>query len=289
MKLEFKIKTFESREYARWRSTGVAFTPRETSYLSPNRTLASPRYFSHRHALGDLGGATLIGYWGDIVCSPYLAFGTFTDRSPEYSKTLPGGRIIYSASVLSEVNLRCFFWEMQHGKKAPASIASVDFSGSKQDEESGKESGSVTGNMESEATVNAESESRVSIDTDSAEADINLCKRFEVDYYSPGTTFIDLTTRHRSKFIDDENKASIIYVGCSTLVLLEKASKELLEICTEDCKLIIESVLYIIGLNEENIRGYVQRAQEIASSLGFKVEKPADAMKDHHLYFVRED
>lgn len=122
-----KIKTFESKEYGRWRSSGVAFTPREASYLSPNRSLASPRYFSHRHATGDLGGATLIGYWGDIVCSPYLAFGTFTDRSPEHSKTLPGGRIVYGASVLSEVNLRCLLWEMQHGKKAPPSIASVEF------------------------------------------------------------------------------------------------------------------------------------------------------------------
>ncbi|VUZ52273.1 unnamed protein product, partial [Hymenolepis diminuta] len=40
------IKTFESKEYGRWRSSGVAFTPREASYLSPNRSLASPRYFS---------------------------------------------------------------------------------------------------------------------------------------------------------------------------------------------------------------------------------------------------
>ncbi|VUZ52272.1 unnamed protein product, partial [Hymenolepis diminuta] len=81
---------------------------------------------------------------------------------------------------------------------------------------------------------------------------------------------------------------SIIYVGFSSLIHLEKASKELLEICTDDCRLIIESVLYIIGLKNENIHGYVRRAQEIASSIGFKLEKPVDAMKDHHLYFVRE-
>ncbi|KAM3173144.1 hypothetical protein ACTXT7_013066 [Hymenolepis weldensis] len=263
------IKTFESKEYGRWRSRGVAFTPREASYLSPNRSLASPRYFSHRHATGDLGGATLIGYWGDIVCSPYLAFGTFTDRSPEYSKTLPGGRIVYGASVLSEVNLRCLLWEMQHGKKAPPSIASVEF-GDKPDE-----------NYESKKTVEKTG-------AESASADVNLCEQFSVDFYSPGTTFVDLTTRLRSKFIDDSNKASIIYVGFSSLIHLEKASKELLEICTDDCRLIIESVLYIIGLKNENIRGYVQRAQEIASSIGFKLEKPVDAMKDHHLYFVRD-
>nr|CDS25498.1 wd40 repeat [Hymenolepis microstoma] len=251
------IKTFDSKEYGRWRSSGVAFSPREASYLSPNRSLASPRYFSYRHARDDLAGATLIGYWGDIVCSPYIAFGTFTDRSPEHSKTLPGGRIVYGASVLSEVNLRCLLWEMQNGKKAPTSIASVEF------------------------CVDAN-------ETEIAEAEVNLCEKFSIDFYSPGTTFVDLTTRLRSKFIDDSNKASVIYVGISSLVHLEKASKELLEICTDDCRLIIESVLYIIGLKEENIHGYVQRAQEIASSIGFKLEKPVDAMKDHHLYFVRD-
>ncbi|VDM32115.1 unnamed protein product [Hydatigera taeniaeformis] len=121
------VKTIDSREYSRWRSTGVAFTPRQASYLSPNRSLASPRYFSHSQCSGDLGGSTLIGYWGDIVCSPFLAFGTFTERSPELSKTLPGGRIIYGASVLSELNLRCFMWELEHGRKAPPTIASTEF------------------------------------------------------------------------------------------------------------------------------------------------------------------
>lgn len=122
-----KIKTFESSEYGRWRKSGIAFAPRQASYLAPNRTLASPRYFSNRVASGDLGGSVLIGYWGDIVCSPYLAFGTTTERSKELSRTLPGGKQVYGASVISEVNLRCLLWEIQNGMPAPSSIASVNY------------------------------------------------------------------------------------------------------------------------------------------------------------------
>ncbi|VDO05768.1 unnamed protein product [Rodentolepis nana] len=294
------INTFESKEYGRWRSSGVAFSPREASYLSPNRSLASPRYFSYRHARNDLAGSTLIGYWGDIVCSPYLAFGTFTDRSPEHSKTLPGGRIVYGAAVLSEINLRCLLWEMQNGKKAPASIASVEFCADANESKSFFNDFQFhympkrylmtprLKNWQNSAFPYSTIYLAIYIIlAEIAEAEVNLCEKFFMDFYSPGTTFVDLTTRLRSKFIDDTNKASIIYVGISSLVDLEKASGELLDICTDDCKLIIESVLYIIGLKEENIRGYVKRAQDIASSIGFKLEKPVDAMKDHHLYFVR--
>uniref|UniRef100_A0A915EXS8 Dynein assembly factor 3, axonemal n=1 Tax=Echinococcus canadensis TaxID=519352 RepID=A0A915EXS8_9CEST len=333
------IKTIDSREYSRWRSTGVAFTPRQASYLSPNRSLASPRYFSHSQCTGDLGGSTLIGYWGDIVCSPFLAFGTFTDRSPELARTLPGGRIIYGASVLSELNLRCFLWEIAHGRKAPPTIASTEFGLEEKDEkidgsnDGGSSSGKVadkevgeesepeknnenpsaerperkmenvpgsgdTSDEKSYKTVDSKRECTPDISGEAldskeknkdalAKTDVNLCERFEVDFYPPGTTFVDLSTRLRSQFVEEQDKASIIYVGCSSLSLLDKASKYLLDVCTDDCRLIIESILYIIGMKEGDIRGYVKRAEETANSLGFKLEIPVDPMRDHHLYFVR--
>ncbi|KAL5961714.1 Dynein assembly factor 3 axonemal [Taenia solium] len=271
------VKTIDSREYSRWRSTGVAFTPRQASYLSPNRSLASPRYFSHSKCSGDLGGTTLLGYWGDIVCSPFLAFGTFTDRSPELAKTLPGGRIIYGASVLSELNLRCLLWELANGRKAPPTIASTEFEVEKKDREATEkaEPEDNIANPSDEKPANTTEggkECMSEYDGDAeAEKGVNLCERFEVDFYPPGTTFVDLGTRLRSRFVEEEDKASIIYVGCSSLGLLDKASKELLEVCTDDCRLIIESILYIIGMKEGDIRGYVKKAEETAASLGFRV------------------
>ncbi|KAL5106808.1 Dynein assembly factor 3 axonemal [Taenia crassiceps] len=324
------VMTIDSREYSRWRSTGVAFTPRQASYLSPNRSLASPRYFSYSQCSGNLGGTTLLGYWGDIVCSPFLAFGTFTDRSPELAKTLPGGRIIYGASLLSELNLRCFLWELMHGRKAPLTIASTEFGVKKKDEQLNKSNDNVsedgkkadreaaektepaisTADPSNSESVNSVEDGKECVSDDSGESvdakdqkedefagrgedveaptDVNLCKQFEVDFYSPGTTFVDLSTRLRSRFVEEDDKASIIYVGCSSLGFLAKASKDLLDVCTDDCRLIIESILYIIGMKESDIRGYVKKAEETAISLGFKVENPVDPMRDHHLHFIRD-
>ncbi|XP_022244065.1 dynein assembly factor 3, axonemal-like isoform X2 [Limulus polyphemus] len=55
-----------SSEYKYWRKTGIAFHLREGDYNGPNKTLTSEhenQQYIRR------------GYWGDVVSSPYLAFG----------------------------------------------------------------------------------------------------------------------------------------------------------------------------------------------------------------------
>ncbi len=77
------------------------------------------------------------------------------------------------------------------------------------------------------------------------EPPVNLCERFEVDFLPPGTSVVDLTTRMRSRFTEEEDKASVIYVGCSSLTLLNNADENLLDICKDNCRLIIESALWV--------------------------------------------
>nr|VZI23273.1 unnamed protein product [Spirometra erinaceieuropaei] len=114
----------ESREYGKWRRSGVAFTPRQASYLACNRTLASGRTFSS--ASGDRNA--LIGYWGDIICSPYLAFGTDTSQCPELGRFTHGVKL-WGGALISEVNVRRLLWQVVHGKPCPRSIASSPYSG----------------------------------------------------------------------------------------------------------------------------------------------------------------
>nr|VZI51785.1 unnamed protein product [Spirometra erinaceieuropaei] len=118
------VKTMESREYGKWRRSGVAFTPRQASYLACNRTLASGRTFSS--ASGDRNA--LIGYWGDIICSPYLAFGTDTSQCPELGRFTHGVKL-WGGALISEVNVRRLLWQVVHGKPCPRSIASSPYSG----------------------------------------------------------------------------------------------------------------------------------------------------------------
>ncbi|BHF78819.1 Dynein assembly factor 3, axonemal [Sparganum proliferum] len=120
------VKTMESREYGKWRRSGVAFTPRQASYLACNRTLASGRTFSS--ASGDRNA--LIGYWGDIICSPYLAFGTDTSQCPELGRFTHGVKL-WGGALISEVNVRRLLWQVVHGKPCPQSIAASPYSGTR--------------------------------------------------------------------------------------------------------------------------------------------------------------
>nr|XP_010960196.2 dynein axonemal assembly factor 3 [Camelus bactrianus] len=68
-------RVIHTREFRRWRDTGVAFELRDSSaYHVPNRTLASGRLLSHR---GERIAAR--GYWGDIATGPFVAFGIEAD------------------------------------------------------------------------------------------------------------------------------------------------------------------------------------------------------------------
>ncbi|XP_023239181.1 dynein assembly factor 3, axonemal-like [Centruroides sculpturatus] len=57
-------------KYMKWRETGIAFEIRDGEYTLPNNTLASFLLIKHE-------GERYIrrGYWGDILTSPYIAYG----------------------------------------------------------------------------------------------------------------------------------------------------------------------------------------------------------------------
>ncbi|KAM9591777.1 dynein axonemal assembly factor 3 [Morphnus guianensis] len=73
--------TVSPAEFGRWRESGVAFVPRGGGDV-PNPTLQSGRL---PRADGQPGPD--LGYWGDIVAGPFLAFGLATDQLRSPGKT----------------------------------------------------------------------------------------------------------------------------------------------------------------------------------------------------------
>jgi dynein assembly factor 3, axonemal len=69
--------------YREWRQSGVAFESRFSTYPTPNRTLSS--YLPGKKK-GTHESCLVRGYWGDIIMSPYLAYGISTDVLPEKQK-----------------------------------------------------------------------------------------------------------------------------------------------------------------------------------------------------------
>ncbi|XP_017918582.1 PREDICTED: dynein assembly factor 3, axonemal isoform X2 [Capra hircus] len=99
-------RVIHTREFRRWRDTGVAFELRDSSaYHVPNRTLASGRLLSHR---GERVAAR--GYWGDIATGPFVAFGIEADD--ETLLRTSNGQPVKTAGEITEHNVAELFREM---------------------------------------------------------------------------------------------------------------------------------------------------------------------------------
>ncbi|XP_070243282.1 dynein axonemal assembly factor 3 isoform X3 [Bos mutus] len=99
-------RVIHTREFRRWRDTGVAFELRDSSaYHVPNRTLASGRLLSHR---GERVAAR--GYWGDIATGPFVAFGIEADD--ETLLRTSNGQPVKTACEITEHNVAELFRDM---------------------------------------------------------------------------------------------------------------------------------------------------------------------------------
>ncbi|XP_045297443.1 troponin I, cardiac muscle isoform X2 [Leopardus geoffroyi] len=99
-------RVIHTREFRRWRDTGVAFELRDSSaYHVPNRTLASGRLLSHH---GERVAAR--GYWGDIATGPFVAFGIEADD--ENLLRTSNGQPVKTASEITQHNVTELFREV---------------------------------------------------------------------------------------------------------------------------------------------------------------------------------
>ena len=82
MNLKEKASIVNWHEYKRWRGNGVAFVIRdETAYTCANKTLASGVLFKK-----DGERISKRGYWGDILNSPFVAFGIESKNQELFGK-----------------------------------------------------------------------------------------------------------------------------------------------------------------------------------------------------------
>ncbi|KAF7247594.1 hypothetical protein EG68_08996 [Paragonimus skrjabini miyazakii] len=252
----------DSREYSRWRRRGMAFELRPADYTVSNRCLASGKPF--RTSKGE--NTVYWGYWGDITCSPYLAFGITTSMYPEVAKKVNGKRS-YGATTVSEVNVRSLLWRLGHSCKCPLKVAAPfcidnlrDASEPEQDvNATGDLSHDVTGARPSLADKDAEEPTVTSTsakegnDSVKEPSEASLTARFQQKTYVPLKTqtqfsvnylplnsFTELSSRYRSLFLGDGRKPiDIIYMGCSLSHLLDDEKlvarrRHSKEISTED-------------------------------------------------------
>eukprot|EP00061_Rhincodon_typus_P013645 g40157.t1 len=99
MKLyERGARVINNRQYYQWRDKGLAFEVREGLYDVPNKSLASGLLMNYK---GEKVPAR--GYWGDIVTSPYIAFGIETEEQ-SFLKTANGVHVKQSHYSMKELD-----------------------------------------------------------------------------------------------------------------------------------------------------------------------------------------
>ena len=104
------------RYYIFWRENGIAFVMRVNQYKFPNRTLAC--YIEGKKKQGH-DSCMVRGFWGDIVNSPYLAYGLELETREEITYFYANNKIDYlrDSQDVTEYNLVKFLLRMDHDEK----------------------------------------------------------------------------------------------------------------------------------------------------------------------------
>ncbi|XP_077359360.1 dynein axonemal assembly factor 3 [Festucalex cinctus] len=247
MKLHEKgCSVINKHQYVRWRESGLAFELREGVYQISNPSLLSSRVFSQR---GDR--MALRGYWGDIVSSPYLAFGIETEDK-SLLKT-QNGHHMKTAQDISYANVQELFQSLSRRQECQATPQS-----------------STEGERPS---TNSEQNSV-------AVRDLMRLKGVSVNFL-PLDSLQKLAEKRKYA-----NFYNIIHFSASCVHHLGPTIRQ---IAAPDAVLIVELAKYILDLNKEQEAGFAERVSVMCQEAGFQPCSEAKSDDLHAVFEPRKD
>ncbi|KAM9425866.1 dynein axonemal assembly factor 3 [Pholidichthys leucotaenia] len=217
------------QQYVRWREQGLAFKMREGVYQIANPTLLSSRVFCQKGTK-----VAIRGYWGDIVSSPYLAFGIETEDKSLLKRN--NGQYIKTAQDISFANVQELFQSLSSTRSCiSASPQSYD---------------------DSEEPIMHRDQQTVSSN------DLIHLKGISV-------TFLPLDSLHK---LPEKQKYShffnIVYFSVSCVQQLGPMMRQ---IAAPDAVLVVELAKYILDLNKEQEAGFAKKVERMAAEAGFEL------------------
>ncbi|XP_072282208.1 dynein axonemal assembly factor 3 [Pyxicephalus adspersus] len=250
-------------EYNRWREKGIAFMMREGIYDVPNKTLASHMTVTHR-----CGKVRARGYWGDIITSPYIAYGIETEAK-SLLKTANGVHT-KTAQDLSKFNITSMFHELVTGQKYSPPVLSKDEA---DDDNACNESGAPI----PEATIREKTNGS----TDHEDfSQTNFMKIDNVKIYFLPLSWVNELHR-RSKLL---NLFNLVYFSCSMVHYLNPEFKQ---ITARKATLIVELTKFMVDLHVDKVKSYVTIVSKVAKDAGFTTTENIDWKRDYIATFER--
>ncbi|GFN87298.1 dynein assembly factor 3, axonemal-like [Plakobranchus ocellatus] len=283
------------QQYKHWRQFGVAFQIREGTYDVPNRTLASATVFK-------MNGERFPrrGFWGDMIVSPFIAFGVETEEKSFYKKQ--NNQHIKTAEDVSEFNINSLFHELATNEKYE--LPKVDDAKSVEKSNSDSKLKEITeedeGNEENEESeskkkeeqsgdtvISAESEERVE-----EEKKLEAAESIETQQREDVNNSRDKTQENNEELewmkIED---AKVIFLPLNSLAdminkpkyqkrfnaaffsnsMVHHLKPEISSLFTDHASLILETALFMLDLKKDHVKEFVSKITGMAQQAGFKV------------------
>ncbi|KAF6026422.1 DNAAF3 [Bugula neritina] len=224
--------------YQRWRKTGVAFELRDGAYDMPNKTLASGLIFKND---GERHGRR--GYWGDIVVSPYIAFGIECDDEEFFKRA--NKQFVSNSEAITKHNLTTLLYELQTGKAYKA----------------------IT-NLEPDTTMETIGEEEDNDELDGAGGDRVTCSssRSYLSCDNVKITFLPLNSLPElSKKEKYQNMFDQVYFSNS---MVHHLTPEVTNIFANNASIILETAKFITELTKEQYIAFTNKIDSMAKAAG---------------------
>ncbi|RZF40822.1 hypothetical protein LSTR_LSTR003332 [Laodelphax striatellus] len=250
-----------SREYSKWRESGIAFAWLETEMSEKNLTLING-IFQHQDRI------LHHGFLGDQISAPYIAFGLDCEDE-EMLKTQNGIHLKRSTDIMFR-NLSRMFWEIEH--QTPYSPT---------DEKDSLNLGVVvtelTENIQKPVDLEQPSEKPKPNDPLKKEpkkrdnySSIPL-PNFKVTFLPP-STITDFP--HKQKF---KNFFDLIWISQN---LLKKVSGDLFTMAKNEAVVLVENRNYLVSLSKEEFEKTPTEIDSIMKLSSCEIVQPFDLNRD---------
>jgi len=323
MKVKDIAPIIHNRQFIAWRDNGLAFNMRDAPYDVDNRTLASGRVMKGAGKWEP--SVEKRGYWGDIVASPYIAFGTESENKKLFKQS--NSQNTRSAVDVSQFNCAAYFHEIATGQRYEGGVET-------QNDELNPDSGPAAQAAQAGA-AKAEEGKIVEIDEadegvapdppvapageageaaasgEAGEAAASGEAAAAKEEVKPAAT----KSRSRRKKTKDTScihiampnyKVHFMPMTATTDIntkskykgrfnaayfnasMAQHLKPETAQIFAPNALITIEAALYVIGLKEEQKGEFLQRVTKIAAEVDAKPVGTLDATTDSHFTYLRQ-
>ncbi|XP_078388106.1 dynein axonemal assembly factor 3 [Cetorhinus maximus] len=279
-------RVINNRQYYQWRDKGLAFEVREGLYDVPNKSLASGLLLNYK---GEK--VPTRGYWGDIVTSPYIAFGIETEEQ-SLLKTANGAHI-KTAQDISQYNITALLHELvakeRYALLQPMEQATLSEITEEEESEMENDSSNIkdksalahqqSGIVLEEGMVKQNNEvdnTGSSGGNGTAEYDYLPLPDVKINFLP-----VNCVTELRKKSIYS-NRFNVIYFSCG---MIHQLIPELKQITAPQATLIVELTKFMLDLRKELVTKFANRATEMAKEAGFVPFGNVDDEKDSFARF----